>query len=222
MERLITGLGCQVVPVTEHDAFKVAEAYAQWGGHSPCRFELRRLLCLRPCTPVCLPAAVRWKRFYQDGRYHGQLIVLRLLGGDSQIARLGGLAVMALSKGLIQSSGRWPGAIRRCIPSIGQGALPDSSSQSSFNPRSFYRDFRAQITPGAAKSAEFWSSRTHQSAGRRSRLCLGHRRATRQATLSGIRKGESLPRLSRERHNPARPASKRVCGANCALPRCSM
>jgi ribonuclease VapC len=31
MERLITGLGCQVVPVTEHDAFKVAEAYAQWG-----------------------------------------------------------------------------------------------------------------------------------------------------------------------------------------------
>src|ERR1700761_9120632 len=31
MERLITGLGCQVVPVTELDAFKVAEAYAQWG-----------------------------------------------------------------------------------------------------------------------------------------------------------------------------------------------
>jgi ribonuclease VapC len=31
MERLISGLGCQVVPVTEHDAFKVAEAYAQWG-----------------------------------------------------------------------------------------------------------------------------------------------------------------------------------------------
>jgi ribonuclease VapC len=31
MERLITGLGCQVVPVTEHDALKVAEAYAQWG-----------------------------------------------------------------------------------------------------------------------------------------------------------------------------------------------
>jgi ribonuclease VapC len=28
MERLITGLGCQV---TEHDAFKVAEAYALWG-----------------------------------------------------------------------------------------------------------------------------------------------------------------------------------------------
>jgi ribonuclease VapC len=31
MERLIRGLGCQVVPVTEHDAFKVAEAYSQWG-----------------------------------------------------------------------------------------------------------------------------------------------------------------------------------------------
>jgi ribonuclease VapC len=31
MERLISGLGCKVVPVTEHDAFKVAEAYAQWG-----------------------------------------------------------------------------------------------------------------------------------------------------------------------------------------------
>jgi ribonuclease VapC len=31
MERLISGLGCQVVPVTEHDAFKVAEAHAQWG-----------------------------------------------------------------------------------------------------------------------------------------------------------------------------------------------
>lgn len=31
MERLISGLGCQVVPVTEHDAFKVAKAYAQWG-----------------------------------------------------------------------------------------------------------------------------------------------------------------------------------------------
>jgi ribonuclease VapC len=31
MERLINGLGCQVVPLTEHDAFQVAEAYAQWG-----------------------------------------------------------------------------------------------------------------------------------------------------------------------------------------------
>lgn len=31
MERLVRGLGCQVVPVTEHDAFKVAEAYARWG-----------------------------------------------------------------------------------------------------------------------------------------------------------------------------------------------
>lgn len=31
MARLISGLGCEVVPVTEHDAFKVAEAYAQWG-----------------------------------------------------------------------------------------------------------------------------------------------------------------------------------------------
>ena len=31
MERLIRGLGCQVVPVTEHDAFEVAEAYARWG-----------------------------------------------------------------------------------------------------------------------------------------------------------------------------------------------
>ena len=30
MKRLISGLGCQVVSVTEHDAFKVAEAYAQW------------------------------------------------------------------------------------------------------------------------------------------------------------------------------------------------
>jgi ribonuclease VapC len=31
VERLIRGLGCQVVPVTEHDAFKVAEAYSRWG-----------------------------------------------------------------------------------------------------------------------------------------------------------------------------------------------
>ena len=31
IERLISGLGCQVVPVTEYDAFKVAEAYTQWG-----------------------------------------------------------------------------------------------------------------------------------------------------------------------------------------------
>ncbi|WP_428485434.1 type II toxin-antitoxin system VapC family toxin [Rhodopila sp.] len=31
MEQLISGLGCQVVSVTEHDAFKVAEAYALWG-----------------------------------------------------------------------------------------------------------------------------------------------------------------------------------------------
>jgi ribonuclease VapC len=32
MERLVRGLGCQVVPVTEHDAFEVAEAHARWGG----------------------------------------------------------------------------------------------------------------------------------------------------------------------------------------------
>ena len=31
IERLISGLGCQVAPVTKLDAFKVAEAYAQWG-----------------------------------------------------------------------------------------------------------------------------------------------------------------------------------------------
>ena len=31
MERLISGLGCRVVPVTEQDALKVAEAYAQLG-----------------------------------------------------------------------------------------------------------------------------------------------------------------------------------------------
>ena len=31
MERLVRGLGCQVAPVTEHDAFEVAEAYARWG-----------------------------------------------------------------------------------------------------------------------------------------------------------------------------------------------
>ena len=31
MERLIRGLGCQVVPVTEQDAFTVAAAYARWG-----------------------------------------------------------------------------------------------------------------------------------------------------------------------------------------------
>jgi ribonuclease VapC len=31
MERLIRGLGCQVVALTEHGAFKAAEAYAQWG-----------------------------------------------------------------------------------------------------------------------------------------------------------------------------------------------
>ncbi len=31
MERLIKGLGCQVVALTEQGAFKVAEAYAQWG-----------------------------------------------------------------------------------------------------------------------------------------------------------------------------------------------
>jgi len=31
MERLIRGLGCQVVPVTERDAFQAAEAYARWG-----------------------------------------------------------------------------------------------------------------------------------------------------------------------------------------------
>jgi ribonuclease VapC len=31
MERLIRGLGCQVVPVTQNDAFEVAEAYARWG-----------------------------------------------------------------------------------------------------------------------------------------------------------------------------------------------
>jgi ribonuclease VapC len=31
MERLIRGLGCRVVPVPERDAFKVAEAYSQWG-----------------------------------------------------------------------------------------------------------------------------------------------------------------------------------------------
>ena len=31
MERLISGLGCQVVAVTEQGAFKAAAAYAQWG-----------------------------------------------------------------------------------------------------------------------------------------------------------------------------------------------
>ncbi len=31
MERLVRGLGCHVVPVTEYDAIKVAEAYARWG-----------------------------------------------------------------------------------------------------------------------------------------------------------------------------------------------
>lgn len=31
MQRLIRGIGCQVVPVTEHDAFEVARAYARWG-----------------------------------------------------------------------------------------------------------------------------------------------------------------------------------------------
>jgi len=31
MERLIQGLGCEVVPVTERDAIAVAAAYAQWG-----------------------------------------------------------------------------------------------------------------------------------------------------------------------------------------------
>ncbi len=31
MERLIRGLGCQVVALTEQGAFKAAEAYAQWG-----------------------------------------------------------------------------------------------------------------------------------------------------------------------------------------------
>jgi ribonuclease VapC len=31
VERLIRGLGCQIVPVTKHDASKVAEAYSQWG-----------------------------------------------------------------------------------------------------------------------------------------------------------------------------------------------
>jgi ribonuclease VapC len=32
MERLIRGLGCRVAPVTEYDAFEVAEANARWGG----------------------------------------------------------------------------------------------------------------------------------------------------------------------------------------------
>jgi ribonuclease VapC len=59
MERLISGLGCQVVPVTEHDAFKVAEAYSAVGqGRSPSGSELRRLLCLCSRTPVFLSAAV--------------------------------------------------------------------------------------------------------------------------------------------------------------------
>jgi ribonuclease VapC len=31
MERLVDGLGCQVVPVTQADAVKVAEAYSRWG-----------------------------------------------------------------------------------------------------------------------------------------------------------------------------------------------
>jgi ribonuclease VapC len=31
LERLIRGLGCQVVPVTGPDAHDVAQAYAQWG-----------------------------------------------------------------------------------------------------------------------------------------------------------------------------------------------
>ena len=31
MERLVRGIGCQVVPVTEHDAFEMAQAYARWG-----------------------------------------------------------------------------------------------------------------------------------------------------------------------------------------------
>jgi ribonuclease VapC len=31
MERLIRGLGCNIVAVAEQDAFKVAAAYAQWG-----------------------------------------------------------------------------------------------------------------------------------------------------------------------------------------------
>jgi ribonuclease VapC len=31
MQRLITGLGCQVVALTEQGAVKAAEAYAQWG-----------------------------------------------------------------------------------------------------------------------------------------------------------------------------------------------
>ena len=31
MERLVRGLGCQVVPVSEQDARDVAEAYARWG-----------------------------------------------------------------------------------------------------------------------------------------------------------------------------------------------
>lgn len=31
MERLIQGLGCEVIPVTEPDAVAVAAAYAKWG-----------------------------------------------------------------------------------------------------------------------------------------------------------------------------------------------
>jgi ribonuclease VapC len=31
MERLVRGLGCHVVALTEQGAFKVAEAYARWG-----------------------------------------------------------------------------------------------------------------------------------------------------------------------------------------------
>lgn len=31
METLISGLGCQIIPVTQSDAIKVAEAYARWG-----------------------------------------------------------------------------------------------------------------------------------------------------------------------------------------------
>ncbi len=39
IERLISGLGCQVAPVSESDARKVAKAYGKWGKgvHPACR-----------------------------------------------------------------------------------------------------------------------------------------------------------------------------------------
>jgi hypothetical protein len=77
----------------------------------------------------------------------------------------------AFANGRLQ---RWPDATPAPHPVGRAGGLPASSPWSCVDPRIFYRDLRAEITPSAAKSAEFWSYRTHQSAGRRSRLCHGH------------------------------------------------